>query len=161
CSWTTTTPDIWTELKELRDMVVEWRTELRNTEARLKDSEDQDVEELKTGNAAQADELSAMEARVTASESGNTALKARVTVSEREVEELKAESPVRPKVAFSASWANLGQVGPFDNEYWYTCTTSDDARVSNTLSLELEEGDVVSIRLPKDHRVQWFPNHVQ
>lgn len=78
------------------------------------------MEELKTGNAAQADELSAMEARVTASESGN----ARVTVSEREVEELKAESPVRPKVAFSASWTNLGQVGPFNNEYWYTVESS-------------------------------------
>uniref|UniRef100_A0A4W5MX37 C1q domain-containing protein n=1 Tax=Hucho hucho TaxID=62062 RepID=A0A4W5MX37_9TELE len=59
----------------------------------------------------------ALKARVTASESGNAALKARVTASEREVEELKAESPVRPKVAISASWANLGQVEPFNNEY--------------------------------------------
>ena len=41
-----TTPDIWAEVRALRDMVVELRVELRNMEARVKDSESQ-VDELK------------------------------------------------------------------------------------------------------------------
>lgn len=36
---TSTTFDIWTELRQLRDMVVEQNVELRNMETRLKDNE--------------------------------------------------------------------------------------------------------------------------
>ena len=41
-----TTPDIWAEVKALRDMVVELKVELRYMEARVRDSESQ-VDELK------------------------------------------------------------------------------------------------------------------
>uniref|UniRef100_A0A6Q2YZ45 C1q domain-containing protein n=1 Tax=Esox lucius TaxID=8010 RepID=A0A6Q2YZ45_ESOLU len=44
------TPDVWTELKEVRDMVGELRVELRSMEARLKDKE-KEVEVLKKENA--------------------------------------------------------------------------------------------------------------
>ncbi|XP_028980139.1 complement C1q-like protein 2 [Esox lucius] len=46
------TPDVWTELKEVRDMVGELRVELRSMEARLKDKE-KEVEVLKKENAGQ------------------------------------------------------------------------------------------------------------
>ncbi|KAL7389866.1 hypothetical protein ABVT39_011259 [Epinephelus coioides] len=41
-----TTPDIWAEVRALRDMVVELKVELRNMETRVKDSESQ-VNDLK------------------------------------------------------------------------------------------------------------------
>lgn len=73
----TTTPDIWNEMKELRDMVVEQREKLRNTEARVAASEGLTVEQKIT--TKEVDEL----------KTDNTALKARLTASESQVEELK------------------------------------------------------------------------
>ncbi|KAI1901321.1 hypothetical protein AGOR_G00033100 [Albula goreensis] len=68
----TTQPDIWAELTELRDMVVEQRVELAVTKnelgARLQTSESQ-VAELQKENEAQTLELKLMEARLQTSES--------------------------------------------------------------------------------------------
>ncbi|CAB1340904.1 unnamed protein product, partial [Coregonus sp. 'balchen'] len=105
---TTTTPDIWTELKELRDMVhnmgaivMEQRVELSVTTTELQLQRNK-VEELEKENAAQAAELSSMGARVTA--------------SKKEVEELKREYVDRPNVAFYTALMNGGYVGPFNTE---------------------------------------------
>uniref|UniRef100_A0A4W5PRB1 C1q domain-containing protein n=1 Tax=Hucho hucho TaxID=62062 RepID=A0A4W5PRB1_9TELE len=238
----TTTPDILTELKELRAKVVEQRveltvtkTELNNIESRLKDSEDMveeqrfelrltkmknKVEELEKDNAGkaplgrnitistvkdlqiipgQAAELSAMGARVTASEK-NRAENAPLWGPSTESLDL-CFLPVitdRPKVAFSAALTHSGGVGPFNTDttliyskvftntgiftapvrgvYYFRFTafeyrtgqamavylyhnnkrlmfnydTNDQyyEYISNALSVELEEGDVVYIRLP-------------
>ncbi|XP_053185523.1 heavy metal-binding protein HIP-like [Scomber japonicus] len=66
------TPDIWAELKELRDMGIEHRVELRKLEQ----------------------ENTAIQTRLTASESKNAVLEARMTASENEMEELKIENEV-------------------------------------------------------------------
>ncbi|CAB1331494.1 unnamed protein product, partial [Coregonus sp. 'balchen'] len=95
------------------DQAEEQRFEFRLTK--------KEVEEMKTENAAQEAELSAMGARVTASERETEEQIKEVSVTktelhEREVEELKTNNTARPKVAFSASLANLGHVGPFNTD---------------------------------------------
>ncbi|XP_019130099.1 heavy metal-binding protein HIP [Larimichthys crocea] len=109
------TPDIWAELKELRDMAIEHRIKIEkleqdNTflEARMSSSENE-MDELKRENAH-------LLTRVTASENKNTALEARMSSSEKEVEELKKENTERPKVAFSVGLTNEGHVGPFNTD---------------------------------------------
>ncbi|XP_051258523.1 uncharacterized protein MCAP_0864-like isoform X5 [Dicentrarchus labrax] len=100
-----TTCDIWVEMRALRDMVVELKVELRNMEARVKDSESQ-VNELKTEliltkvqvellqreNSVQATQLISLETRLTATESKtsdlekqNADLQTRLSTSESEL----------------------------------------------------------------------------
>ncbi|KAM4606528.1 uncharacterized protein ACJ7VT_016705 [Polymixia lowei] len=86
-SHTCIAPDIWAELKELRDMAVEQRVERINSNSR--------IHKLEQDNAA---------------------LEARLSASEKEVEELKKENAGRPKVAFSAGLTDAGQAGPFDTD---------------------------------------------
>ncbi|XP_062292169.1 heavy metal-binding protein HIP-like isoform X2 [Scomber scombrus] len=74
---TNITPDIWAELKELRDMAIEHSLELRNSKSKM--------EKLEQENTA-------IQARLTASEYKNAVLEARMNASENEVEELKIES---------------------------------------------------------------------
>ncbi|XP_071775585.1 uncharacterized protein LOC139927364 [Centroberyx gerrardi] len=100
--------NIWTELKELRDMAVEHRVELRNSKSKM--------EKLEQENTAQAAELSAIGARLTASEIENAVLEGRVSASEMEVEDLKRKNADRPKVAFSVGLTDAGQVGPFNTD---------------------------------------------
>ncbi|XP_053186850.1 lamin-B1-like [Scomber japonicus] len=108
---TNITPDIWAELKELRDMVIEHRMELRkleqeNTamqtrltiseyknavlESKMTDSENM-VKELQSENTAIRICLFDIK---TASECKNAVLEARMTASENEMEELKKENTV-------------------------------------------------------------------
>ena len=74
---TTVPPDIWDEVKQLRDMVVEQRVELRILDSRLKETENQvdkhkvelaltrnDVEALKMTNAALVSRLNSSENQV-------------------------------------------------------------------------------------------------
>ncbi|XP_053177517.1 uncharacterized protein LOC128360974 isoform X1 [Scomber japonicus] len=88
---TNITPDIWAELKELRDMAIEHSVELRNSKSKM--------EKLEQENTA-------IQARLTASEHKNevlenvvkelqrenTVLEARMNTSENEVVKLKIES---------------------------------------------------------------------
>ncbi|KAL3060883.1 hypothetical protein OYC64_009149 [Pagothenia borchgrevinki] len=125
-SQTQMSTDVWTELKELRDMAIEQRikiqcleqdntatqvrltaSESKNTvlEARMSFSE-KDVEELQR-------EITDLLTRVTASENKSTVLETRMSSSEKEVEELQRENADRPQVAFSAGLTDAGPVGPF------------------------------------------------
>ncbi|KAL7848447.1 hypothetical protein AOLI_G00231650 [Acnodon oligacanthus] len=77
--------DIWAEVKELRDMVVEQRVQLQFSQSQ--------IEELKQKNAA-------LEGRVVSTEVG--------------VEALREENANRPKVAFSFASGLNGHLGPFN-----------------------------------------------
>ncbi|XP_071394382.1 complement C1q-like protein 2 [Centroberyx affinis] len=102
------TPDIWAEVKALRDMVVEQRVELRNMEARVESSESQlidtkyHMEQLQRENSVQATELISLETRLSSSESKTS--------------NLEKQNAERPKVAFYTALTNSGHVGPFNTE---------------------------------------------
>ncbi|XP_042265103.1 uncharacterized protein LOC121895746 [Thunnus maccoyii] len=89
----TNTPDIWAELKELRDMVIQHSVELRKLEqentaiqARLTDSERK--------NAVLEARMNASDNKVEELERENTVLEARMNTSENLVEELQRENIV-------------------------------------------------------------------
>ncbi|XP_067434980.1 uncharacterized protein [Thunnus thynnus] len=143
---TNITPDIWAELKELRDMVIQHSVELRkmekleqeNTdlEARLNTAEnvveelkrentvlearmntcEKVVEELKRENSDLKSRLNTAENMVEELKRENTVLEARMSSNENEVEELKRENAERPKVAFSVGLTDAGRVGPFNTD---------------------------------------------
>ncbi|XP_033931471.1 uncharacterized protein [Pseudochaenichthys georgianus] len=84
---TNTGPDVWTELRMLRDMVVEQRVELRNMEARLSETEmhadeqkvdllltQTSLEELKRDHAATQERLKTSEKQVEELKKVNTEL---------------------------------------------------------------------------------------
>ncbi|XP_032360134.1 complement C1q-like protein 2 isoform X2 [Etheostoma spectabile] len=86
-SQTNTSPDIWAELKELRDMTIEQMVELRNSKSKIEKLEQE-----------------------------NTVLEARMSSNENEVEELRRENAERPKVAFTVGLTDAGEVGPFNTD---------------------------------------------
>ncbi|XP_073348924.1 uncharacterized protein [Pagrus major] len=106
---TTTDPDIWAELRTLRDMVVEQKVELRNVEVRLTETEMQadftksdllltnvNLEELKKDHANTEARLRTSEKQVEEVKKVNTAqseelsnVRSRLDASEKQVEELK------------------------------------------------------------------------
>ncbi|XP_053180637.1 complement C1q-like protein 2 isoform X6 [Scomber japonicus] len=98
---TNITPDIWAELKELRDMAIKHSVELSNSKSKM--------EKLEQENTAIQD-------RLTASESNNAVLETRMNTSENEVEELKRQNADRPKVAFSLGLTDAGRIGPFNTD---------------------------------------------
>ncbi|XP_037612188.1 heavy metal-binding protein HIP-like [Sebastes umbrosus] len=119
-SQTSITPDIWTELKELRDMAIEQKVELRNSKSKIEKLE-QDNTVLETRMSSSENEVEELKrenmdllARVTASENKNTVLETRMSSSENEVEEIKRENADRPKVAFSVGLTDAGVIGPFN-----------------------------------------------
>ncbi|XP_042255204.1 heavy metal-binding protein HIP-like isoform X2 [Thunnus maccoyii] len=115
---TNITPDIWAELEELRDMVIQHSVELRK------------MEKLEQENTAIQARLTAseiknavLEARLNTAENvveelkrENTVLEARMSSNELQVEELKRENAEQPKVAFSVGLTDAGYVGPFNTE---------------------------------------------
>ncbi|XP_053189591.1 heavy metal-binding protein HIP-like [Scomber japonicus] len=154
---TNVTPDIWAELKELRDMAIKHSVELSNSkskmekleqentaiQARLTASEsknavletrmnasENEMVKLKIENAVLKARMNTSEnvmeelkkentdlqSRVTSFEDKSTVLEARMTANENEVEELKRQNADRPKVAFSLSLTDDGQVGPFNTD---------------------------------------------
>ncbi|XP_074478226.1 uncharacterized protein LOC141759782 [Sebastes fasciatus] len=121
-SQTSITPDIWAELKELRDMAIEQKVELRYSKSKIEKLE-QDNTVLETRMSSSENEVEELKrenmdllARVTASENKNTVLETRMSSSENEVEELKRENADRPKVAFSVGLTDAGTIGPFNTE---------------------------------------------
>ncbi|XP_053195825.1 heavy metal-binding protein HIP-like isoform X3 [Scomber japonicus] len=102
---TNITPDIWAELKELRDMAIQHSVELRNSKSKMENLEQENtaiqarltasewknavlenvVKELQRENTDLLD-------RVTSLEDKNKVLEARMNASENEVEELKRQS---------------------------------------------------------------------
>ncbi|XP_020337639.2 collagen alpha-2(VIII) chain isoform X2 [Oncorhynchus kisutch] len=124
---TITTPDIWSEVEELRDMVdnlgtvvLEQRQKLRNMEKRVerrwREKRNRGAEaRLESENAAMGARLSASERDVEELQRMNAALEARLNASEGMVEKLRRENADRPKVAFSAGLTNDGHVGPFNS----------------------------------------------
>ncbi|XP_053195841.1 heavy metal-binding protein HIP-like isoform X1 [Scomber japonicus] len=102
---TNITPDIWAELKELRDMAIQHSVELTNTKSKMEKLEQENtaiqtrltasewknavlenvVKELQRENTDLLD-------RVTSLEDQNKVLEARMNASENEVEELKRQS---------------------------------------------------------------------
>ncbi|XP_071341507.1 cerebellin-4-like [Trachinotus anak] len=135
-SQTNITPDIWAELKELRDMVIKQGIKIENMEqentviqARLTAIENENavLEARLTASINEVEQLTSettvLEARLNSSENmvmelkrENTALEARVSASENEVKELQRENSERPKVAFSVGLTDAGPVGPFNTE---------------------------------------------
>ncbi|XP_059190313.1 heavy metal-binding protein HIP-like [Centropristis striata] len=109
-----TTPDIWAEVRALRDMVVELKVELRNVQVAVKDSESQ-VDELKallTVTNMQVEllqrENSDLQTRLRSSED-------ELLISKSRIEQLERENAER-KVAFYAALTDDGYVGPFNTD---------------------------------------------
>ncbi|XP_044196391.1 uncharacterized protein LOC122973008 [Thunnus albacares] len=97
---TNITPDIWAELKELRDMVIQHSLELREMEqentdlkSRLNTAEKM-VEELKRENTVLEARMSSNEFQVEELKRENAVLEARLNTAENVVEELKRENTV-------------------------------------------------------------------
>nr|XP_033490142.1 heavy metal-binding protein HIP-like isoform X4 [Epinephelus lanceolatus] len=110
-----TTPDIWAEVRALRDMVVELKVELRNMEARVKDSESQ-VNDLKA-------ELMVTKVHVELLQRENSDLQTRLSSSESElllskcrIDQLERENAERPKVAFYTALTDAGTLGPYNTD---------------------------------------------
>ncbi|XP_078028636.1 uncharacterized protein LOC144458309 [Epinephelus lanceolatus] len=110
-----TTPDIWAEVRALRDMVVELKVELRNMEARVKDSESQ-VNDLKA-------ELMVTKVHVELLQRENSDLQTRLSSSESElllsksrIDQLERANTERPKVAFYTALTDAGTLGPFNTD---------------------------------------------
>ncbi|KAL7373214.1 hypothetical protein ABVT39_001481 [Epinephelus coioides] len=121
-SQTNISPDIWAELKELRDMAIEQKVELRNSKSKIEKLEQENAV-LETRMSSSENEVAELKrenadllARLTASENKITVLETRMSSSENEVAELKRENADRPKVAFSAGLTDAGPVGPFNTE---------------------------------------------
>ncbi|XP_053180634.1 complement C1q-like protein 2 isoform X3 [Scomber japonicus] len=119
---TNITPDIWAELKELRDMAIKHSVELSNSKSKMEKLEQENTAIQARLTASENEmvklkiENADLQSRVTASEDKSTVLEARMNTSEKEVEELKRQNADQPKVAFSLGLTNSGQVGPFNTD---------------------------------------------
>ncbi|XP_049448442.1 heavy metal-binding protein HIP-like isoform X1 [Epinephelus fuscoguttatus] len=131
-----TTPDIWAEVRALRDMVVELKVELRNMEARVKDSESQvndlkaelmvtkvHVELLQRENSDQKDTLTSTKSKISDLEKETADLQTRLSSSESElllsksrIDQLERENTERPKVAFYTALTDAGPLGPYNTD---------------------------------------------
>ncbi|XP_036975641.1 uncharacterized protein LOC119031335 isoform X2 [Acanthopagrus latus] len=110
-----TDPDVWTELRALRDMVVELNVQ---------------VELLQRENSVQATVLVSLESRLTSSESKtrdlekeNADLQTRLSSSESEllisksrIDQLERENAEKPKVAFYTALTDAGTLGPYNTD---------------------------------------------
>ncbi|XP_030293628.1 complement C1q-like protein 2 isoform X3 [Sparus aurata] len=110
-----TYPDIWTELRALRDMVVELNVH---------------VELLQRENSVQATELTSLGTRLTATENKTSdlekenavqatelvSLESRLTSSESKTSDLEKENAEKPKVAFYTGLTDAGNLGPYNTD---------------------------------------------
>ncbi|XP_053180777.1 heavy metal-binding protein HIP-like [Scomber japonicus] len=102
---TNISPDIWAELKELRDMAIEHSVELRNSKSKMEKLEQEntamqtrltasenEVEELQRENTASENEVKELKNEVMKLKIENAVLKARMKTSEDVMEKLKMEN---------------------------------------------------------------------
>ncbi|XP_039638143.1 multimerin-2-like [Perca fluviatilis] len=133
---TNTGPDIWTEVRMLRDMVVEQKVELRNMEARLRETEiqadDQKLDLLLTKTSLE--EL----------KRDHTTTKERLRASEKQVEELKKVN-MELRVDLENQAAQLlsieARVTVGDSELQLLTRRMDDLQAQNTA----QEVELVSL----------------
>ncbi|XP_042354532.1 uncharacterized protein LOC121952111 [Plectropomus leopardus] len=138
-----TTPDIWAEVRALRDMVVELKvhvellqrensvqaTELISLGTRLTASESKtsDLEkenaDLQTRLSSSESELLISKSRIDQLERENAELQTRLNNSERElhdsksrIDQLERLNAERPKVAFYAALIDAGHFGPYNTD---------------------------------------------
>nr|XP_033490124.1 cerebellin-2-like isoform X2 [Epinephelus lanceolatus] len=138
-----TTPDIWAEVRALRDMVVELKVfvqmlqrENSDLQTRLSSSESElllsksRIDQLERENAVQATDLISLGTRLTATESKtsdlekvNADLQTRLSSSESElllsksrIDQLERENAERPKVAFYTALTDAGTLGPYNTD---------------------------------------------
>ncbi|XP_023181578.1 heavy metal-binding protein HIP-like [Xiphophorus maculatus] len=125
---TNDTVDLWAELKELRDMTIELKTDLKHYLSRIEVLEEEklglevkissiekEMEGIKRENAELENTLNIVKSEVEALKSKNMALEARMTTNEKEVEEIRREYEDQPKVVFSTALTS-GYFGPFNTD---------------------------------------------
>ncbi|XP_074466240.1 uncharacterized protein LOC141752310 [Sebastes fasciatus] len=127
-----TTPDIWAEVRAVRDMVVklevyvemlqrdnsDLQTRLSSSESELLLSKSR-IDQLERENAVQETRLTATESKTSDLEKKNTDLQTRLSSSESElvlsksrIDQLERENAEKPKVAFYTALTDAGYVGP-------------------------------------------------
>ncbi|KAI3356891.1 hypothetical protein L3Q82_003538 [Scortum barcoo] len=161
--------EIWAELRNLRDMVVEHSVELRHLTARVTAAESL-VEALQEENTDQATELAVIQQEL-------SMLQQRLAASERHVEELEKQQEGQMAAVQELQIASRGYfTAPIRGVYFFrytghiahtgrgtrlalikngqhivtagdrpTTTTDAEDNVSNGVVLELKMGDVVSV----------------
>ncbi|XP_074550120.1 uncharacterized protein LOC141807805 [Halichoeres trimaculatus] len=113
---------VWTELRELRDMAIEQKVELRNSNRRMEELEQENMVLRVQVSASEnqlkelKSEITNLQDRVATLENQNSDIKTRVISTESAVEELQRENAGRPKVAFTVGLTDNGQIGPFNTE---------------------------------------------
>ncbi|KAL7390728.1 hypothetical protein ABVT39_026455 [Epinephelus coioides] len=131
-----TTPDIWAEVRALRDMVVELKvfvellqrensdlqTRLSSTESELLLSKSR-IDQLERENADHETRLTATESKSSDLEKETADLQTRLSSSESElllsksrIDQLERENAERPKVAFYTALTDAGHVGPYNTD---------------------------------------------
>ncbi|KAL6098747.1 uncharacterized protein ACO6RY_17823 [Pungitius sinensis] len=109
------TPDIWAELRALRDTVSDVRVELYLLQ--------RDNSDLQTRQSSSESELLVSKFRIGQVEKENADLQKRLSSSESEllvsksrIDRLEKENAEKPKVAFYTALTDAGQVGPFNTD---------------------------------------------
>ncbi|XP_071333659.1 uncharacterized protein [Trachinotus anak] len=163
-----TTPDIWAELRMLRDMVVEQKVELKNMEARLRETEMEadeqkmdlvltktSLEELKRDHTAMEERLSASEKQGEDLRKENmeqavelTDLRVRLDASERRVGELKVDLLNQADELLSTQ----ARVAVSENELQLLQRRMDDEEAQNTLQ-DVELASLMDRANITEHRV--------
>uniref|UniRef100_A0A4W5JCG2 C1q domain-containing protein n=1 Tax=Hucho hucho TaxID=62062 RepID=A0A4W5JCG2_9TELE len=160
------TPDIWSKLEELRDMVVEQRQELSvtKTELQLQKSKLEELEKEKAGRRTVA-----FSAGLTDSGNVGPFSTATTLIFSRVITNIgKAYNPITGIftasvkgvyffrfTAMSSRHPQLMGIMMFHNNQRVLYNVERNTvggwqYISNALTLELEEGDVVYLRLPED-----------
>uniref|UniRef100_A0A3P9PJP0 Cerebellin 17 n=1 Tax=Poecilia reticulata TaxID=8081 RepID=A0A3P9PJP0_POERE len=105
------TVDLWAELKELRDMTIELKTDLKhylnilsnNLEVRISSAE-KEMEEIKSENAGKERQINKYD------DNEQTYMSAIISVSSMSL------PTDQPKVAFSLGLTNAGRLGPYNTD---------------------------------------------
>ncbi|XP_053186852.1 heavy metal-binding protein HIP-like [Scomber japonicus] len=127
---TNITPDIWAELKELRDMVIEHRVELRNSKSKMEKLEQ---------------EITAIQTRLTASESKNAVLESKMTDSENVVKELQSEN-TELESKINASENVMEELKKENTDLQSRVTASEDKTTVLEARMDASENEVEELK---------------